>query len=73
MIEKGAYTPSIGDVDKLTKDFIQSNLSYRFVGFETDNSDEINRSLENQIKSGAFGFSLLLNGTAAPQKLITIS
>ena len=69
LIEKGEYTPSIGVLDKLTKDFIQSNLSYRFVGFETDNSDEIVRSLENQIKSGAFGFSPFLNGTPPPFKL----
>ena len=62
LIEKGEYSPSIGVLDKLTKGFIQSNLSYRFVGFETDDSDEIVRSLENQIKSGAFGFSPFLNG-----------
>ena len=67
LIEKGEYSPSIGVLDKLTKDFIQSNLSYRFVGFETDDSDEIVRRLENQIKSGAFGFSPLLNGTTPTQ------
>ena len=67
LIEKGAYTPSIGVLDKLTKEFIQCNLSYRFVGFETDNSNEIVRSLENQIKSGAFGFSPSLNGTVPPK------
>ena len=67
LIEKGEYSPSIGVLDKLTKDFIQNNLSYRFVGFETDDSDEIVRRLENQIKSGAFGFSPLLNGTVPPQ------
>ena len=66
LIEKGEYSPSIGVLDKLTKDFIQSNLSYRFVGFETDDSDEIVRSLENQIKSGAFGFSPSLNGSTPP-------
>ena len=67
LIEKGEYSPSIGVLDILTKDFIQNNLSYRFVGFETDDSDEIVRRLENQIKSGAFGFSPSLNGTAPPQ------
>ena len=66
LIEKGEYSPSIGVLDKLTKDFIQINLSYRFVGFETDDSDEIVRRLENQIKSGAFGFSPSLNGTTPP-------
>ena len=67
LIEKGEYSPSIGVLDKLTKDFIQSNLSYRFVGFETNDSDEIVRRLETQIKSGAFGFSPSLNGTVPPQ------
>ena len=66
LIKKGEYSPSIGVLDKLTKDFIQNNLSYRFVGFETDDSDEIVRRLENQIKSGAFGFSPLLNGNVPP-------
>ena len=64
LIAKGEYSLSVGVLDKLTKEFIQTNLSYRFAGFETDKSDEIVRSLENQIKSGAFGFSPLLNGTA---------
>ena len=68
LIEKSEYSPSIGVLDKLTKDFIQSNLSYRFVGFETDDSDEIVRKLENQIKFGAFGFSPSLNGTLPLQR-----
>ena len=67
LIEKGEYNPSIAFLDKLTKDFIQNNLSYRFVSFKTDNSDEIVRSLENKIKSGAFGFSPSINGTTLPQ------
>ena len=66
LIEKGEYNPSIAFLDKLTKDFIQNNLSYRFVSFKTDNSDEIVRSLENKIKSGAFGFSPSINGTTTP-------
>ena len=66
LVEKGQYTPSIGVLDKLTKDFIQINLTYRFVGFEADNSDVIVRRLETKIKSGAFGFSPYLNGTTQP-------
>ena len=62
LIEKGEYSPSIGVLDKLTKDFVQSNLSYRFIEFETDDSDEIVRRLENQIKSGALGLKPLLIG-----------
>ena len=71
LIEKGVYTPSIRVLDKLTKEFIQCNLSYRFVEFETDNSDEIVRSLENEIKSGALGLNPILNGTPTPSKLTT--
>ena len=65
LIEEGEYIPSIGVLDKLTKDFIHNNLNYRFIGFETDNSDEIVRSLENQIKSGVLGISPILNGTTS--------
>ena len=66
LINRGEYTPSIGVLDKLTKEFIHNNLFYRFVGFETNNSDEIVRSLENQIKSGVLGISPILNGTISP-------
>ena len=66
LIEKGEYNPSIAFLDKLTKDFIQNNLSYRFVSFKTDNSDKIVRSLENKIKSGVFGFSPSINGSTPP-------
>ena len=67
LINEGEYTPSIGVLDKLTKEFIHNNLFYRFVGFETYNSDEIVRSLENQIKSGVLGISPILNGTPPPK------
>ena len=66
LVEKGQYTPSIGVLDKLTKDFIQSKLSYRFFSFEAENGDAIVRRLETKIKSGAFGFSPYLNGTTQP-------
>ena len=67
LIKEGEYNPSIGVLDKLTKEFIHNNLFYRFVGFETDDSDVIVRSLENQIKSGALGISPILNGTTPTQ------
>jgi len=62
LINRGDYTPSNGFLDKLTKDFIHKNLSYRFVSIETENSDTIVRNLENQIKSGVLEFSPTLNG-----------
>jgi hypothetical protein len=63
LVEKGMYKPSVGSLDKLTKDFIHTNLSYRFVKFDSDDSDLIVRKLENQIKSGILGFSPILNGS----------
>jgi hypothetical protein len=62
LLKVGKYTPSRGALDKLTKDYIHGNLSYRFVGFQTDDSDQIVRSLERSIQSGAFGLKPLLNG-----------
>ena len=56
------FKPKRGALDKLTKDFIHKNLSHRFVSFQTEDSDVIVRSLENQIKSGSFGLKPLLNG-----------
>ena len=63
LVEKGNYEPSVGSLDKLTKEFIHNNLSYRFVQFDSDDSDLIVRKLENQIKSGILGFSPILNGS----------
>lgn len=65
LVEKGEYNPGVGILDKLTKDFIRTNLSYRFVGFDTDDSDLIVRRLETKIKSGALGFSPTLNTTSS--------
>ena len=65
LIKKSDYNPSVGILDKLTKDFIRTNLSYRFVGFDLDNSDLIVRRLERKIKSGALGFSPILNGSTS--------
>ena len=63
LIKGGEYTPQKGLLDKLTKDYIHKNLSYRFVPFYTDNSDLIVYRLEKQIKSGKLGFKPILNGT----------
>ena len=62
LISEGSYKPSRGYLDELTKDYIQRNLSYRFCGFDTDNSIEIVQNLENKIKTGVFGYKPLLNG-----------
>ena len=64
LIKKGEYTPSKGLLDKLTKEYIHENLSYRFVSFNSDDSDEIVRKLENKIKTGVLGISPKLNRTS---------
>ena len=68
LVQSGNYEPAKGVLDKLTKDYIHQNLSYRFVSVQSDDSDVIVRSLEKQIQSGAFGLTPKLNGNAAPLK-----
>jgi len=64
LVQSGDYAPAKGVLDRLTKDYIHKNLSYRFVSFQSDESDAIVRSLEKQIQSGAFGLTPILNGTS---------
>ena len=68
LVQSGKYEPAKGVLDKLTRDYIHQNLSYRFVSVQSDDSDVIVRSLEKQIQSGAFGLTPKLNGNAAPLK-----
>ena len=52
-----------GDLDKLTRDFIQRELFYRFKAFQTEEGNKLVRKIENKIKKGVFGFQPpLLNG-----------
>ena len=60
------YKPERGLLDKLTKQYIHENLSYRFISFNSDDSDAIVRKLENEIKSGVLGLKPFLNGTPTP-------
>ena len=62
IIESGQYQAFKRLLDKLTKEYIHKNLSYRFKSFNSDNSDEIVRKLESKIKSGVLGLSPVLNG-----------
>ena len=62
LVQSGVYEPAKGVLDRLTKDYIHQNLSYRFVSFKSDDSDVIVRSLEKQIQYGAFGLTTILNG-----------
>ena len=67
LLKEKDYKPERGSLDKLTKQYIHENLSYRFISFNSNNSDTIVRRLENEIKSGALGLKPLLNGTLTPQ------
>ena len=62
LVKKGTYAPSRGLLDRLTKEYIQQNLSYRFCSFQTDDSIGIVRTLETQIKNGCCGRKPYLNG-----------
>jgi len=64
LVQSGKYEPAKGVLDKLTRDYIHQNLSYRFVSFQSDDSDVIVRSLEKQIQSGILGLTPILNGTS---------
>ena len=55
-------SPLSGDLKCLDNSYVHQNLSYRFVSFQSDDSDVIVRSLEKQIQSGAFGLTPILNG-----------
>ena len=62
LVKNGSFEPARGVLDKLTKNYIQSHLSYRFLSFESDDSDAIVRSLEKRIQAGACGIKPYLNG-----------
>jgi hypothetical protein len=64
IVKSETYAPEKGLLDKLTKEYIHKNLSYRFVVFQDENSIEIVRSLESKIKRGESSFgNPFLNGT----------
>ena len=44
LVKSGSFEPSRGILDKLTKNYIQSHLYYRFLSFESHYSDVIARS-----------------------------
>jgi len=48
------YTPRKGHLDELVRNFIQSRLTFRFIVFQTDDSDQIVRTLEREIQSGLY-------------------
>ncbi len=61
LVKNGSFKPARGILDKLTKNYIQTNLNYRFLAFESDDSDVIVRKLEKRIQAGACGVKPSLN------------
>lgn len=49
-----SYEPKKGYLDQLTKEFIQTRLSYRFLVIQTEDSDKVVRRLEKEIQTGKF-------------------
>ena len=57
------YTPKKGFLDTLTKEFIQSRLTYRYLVLQTEDSDKIVRRLERELQNNEYGFGVpKLNG-----------
>ena len=62
LLKSNSYQPSRGYLDRLTKEYIQKKLRYRFLCFQTEDGVSIVRNLENKIKSGIFDLKPFLNG-----------
>lgn len=57
------YRPQKGYLDRLVKEFIQSRLSFRFVVFQSEDSNLIVRKLEREIQEGLhLNMKPLING-----------
>ena len=57
------YEPKKGYLDTLTKEFIQSRLTYRYLVVQTEDSDKVVRRLERELQNNEHGFGVpKLNG-----------
>jgi hypothetical protein len=57
------YTPLKGQLDRLTRDFIQTRLNYRYLVIQSEESDKEVRQIERDLQSNKHGFGLpKLNG-----------
>ena len=59
IVKKSTYEFSRGHLDSLTKEYIQSNLSYRFKRFQDEGSVKTVAELERELKKGIFGVPIL--------------
>jgi len=57
------YKPKKGYLDALTKEFIQSRLTYRYLVIQSDDSDKVVRRFERELQSNQYGHGVpILNG-----------
>ena len=57
------YTPKKGYLDRLTKEFIQSRLTYRYLVVQSEDSNAVVRKYERELQSDIHGFGFpVLNG-----------
>ena len=62
---KADYTPKKGYIDQLTKEFIQSRLTYRYLVVQTEDSNTVVRQLERELQSNKYGHGVpKLNGVS---------
>lgn len=60
---KTDYTPKKGYLDQLTRDFIQSRLTYRYLVIQAEDSNKVVRQLERELQSNKYGHGVpTLNG-----------
>jgi hypothetical protein len=60
---KSDYKAKKGYLDQLTRDFIQSRLTYRYLVIQTEDSNKVVRQLERELQSNKYGHGLpTLNG-----------
>jgi len=60
---KTDYTPKKGYLDQLTREFIQSRLTYRYLVIQAEDSNKVVRQLERELQSNKYGHGVpTLNG-----------
>ena len=60
---KTDYKAKKGYLDQLTRDFIQSRLTYRYLVIQTEDSNKVVRQLERELQSNKYGHGVpTLNG-----------
>lgn len=53
LVASGDYTPQVGHLDKLTRDYIHQHLSYRCLVIQGEDSRHMAMEIERQLQRGA--------------------